>query len=851
MPTSFQRYDTSAKETDDEASPYALKISQVALLKSKLDTYRDLKGKARKRFAHKLAQILRNEIQDLSGTAMPQAKHEALKRAVTEWFKQNVQRIRGNGKRMWGIRWHGRLVFQYERTRAILHIARLLVDNAPLPDLRGLIDQEERILPSETKEFQWIPDDDEEEDEEGAGNLDVLEEEEEEVEEEEEEGEGSTSRDGKLGVSKKPSKAPMPKAFHKYQTATTLLWETLTDDERHYYHTTAEKWRSQGPPLAEQRRAAERFISSRCLDFATALLNDMNARVYMLVGYEDTKGDAYGIQYDFTKELRGGEAFKKVYKKELQESGILDYWGDYVGNLYNRDVVNQEGPTTKARRSHSKPLVPLPVDKWGVPSLPPLSQMPKGEQTSVWLCDVLRSFFTRHYARGSQPLPSRVGPHSYSRVPWKAIRTNIRRCIDQEYLPDDLAEIWNDPSQLDLDKRLKLYSFYLARQNDPTVDIVFEFSHLPSRGGKTFHPRKYSLETVVSPDSDDDGDYGYKDVSRFVPPRPRPTPSPSKLKSKTGKKGDTKRVTFDTGSTGSKKAKKTKLSYLEVSDNDSLNGTVRFSDSSLSDCEGFGGPRQTSTTSQLSDCEAFGETSPQLSDCEALGQPSHSRPPSPELSDCDAFGDDGASVAAQLSDCDAFGDDGATVAAQLSDCDAFGDDGASVAAQLSDCDAFGDDGADVDLSHDGPELEETTVGLPATELSDCDGFQDEVSVNSSEEEVDDTLPDPNRQQLPPPKSPRRLAVPVVLIENSPRTPRTRSRAAKERAQSEVRRSGRVEKLESLKRKRELGEGSRTGGPESSKRTKTTKPASGVAAPKRIAKGRGGPVSRRGSGRTRK
>jgi hypothetical protein len=105
-----------------------------------------------------------------------------------------------------------------------MHLARILATGGETPSLRGLLDNEEKYLGDEelTKDLPWgLVDDDDDDD---SGNKDA--------------GEGTLAK----------------KAFVKYQTATSMLWGALREQEKQNFHSLAEKWRTERPPPEERQK---------------------------------------------------------------------------------------------------------------------------------------------------------------------------------------------------------------------------------------------------------------------------------------------------------------------------------------------------------------------------------------------------------------------------------------------------------------------------------------------------------------------------------------------------------------------------------------------------------------------
>ncbi|EAU84182.2 hypothetical protein CC1G_13090 [Coprinopsis cinerea okayama7 len=499
---------------------YSLSVTQTAYLKTKLEAYRmkrkrkdDRKGRGL--VVKEACRRLKEDWEAMTELEMSPELEKRMKRAVNKWFEENIKYERGPTKKPWGMRWTARLVFQYERSRAIGFLAKLMAQSpAPeLPDLRELLDDEDEVIPPEAirpEQADYVPSGpDEDEDEESiglstqGGNEDEggeEEEEEEEVEEEEEEDQGEEERVGDDEEEQDEDEAlltrakmlsdqldPSVKPFAKYQTATSLLFNALTPDEVAYYRNKARTWLAMGPPLAERRRVAERFLRSRIFDFIVGLMNDMNARVYLLVGFEKMDGSRRSFDVEFNKELRGCEkSFKETNPAEC--ATLKGRWDVWVEEAFNaQEGADPNAAMDSSSASKGRPLWTLELDEHGRPLLPPWSS--KGSlQPAVWLRHVLRSYLTRYYvlASGSDPLPS-VFPLGKQRpsVPWTPMGKEYRRYVDEEYFPENVP--FRDPWDIDSLPLRILYQHLWKRQQDPNITTPFLWKAVLERtkGGAT------------------------------------------------------------------------------------------------------------------------------------------------------------------------------------------------------------------------------------------------------------------------------------------------------------------------------------------------------------------------------
>ncbi|EAU82229.2 hypothetical protein CC1G_12616 [Coprinopsis cinerea okayama7 len=481
-----------------------LRATEVAYLGSKLEDYRDAKGKTGKAaILEQCLRTLKGEREVIKGEPMSRQAASDLKAAIEGYIQRNLHTVRGPQRRPWGIRWTTRLVFQYHHSQTIMYLAKLIVNQKPTPNLRTLLESPETIIPAGSFDLDYIPSED-----------DVEWEELESVE----------------------GQKKIVRPFDKYQTATTQLWEVTTTAERCHYEAICTEWLSQGPPLSERRKVAERLLRSRCLDFVVALLNDMNARVFMFIGYEKPDGTRIGADVDLNKELGGcDESFSQAYSSQVKS--LLNDWCNWVGNVFdNQEDADPNAPATKAVFSKYKQLEPMDLYTDGTPILPAFSTKPRGIEPAVWRANQLRSFFTRHFviAKGDDPLPESV-PLDFvrPRVPWTALKEHVSRCISTEYLPKRLADVFHDPCKMSATNLRKVYDHLYARQQDPEIYHDFCFDQIPLRcyegpttannfTGYMFVDAEKPKKRMVTT-SDDEGPGGHIDYLLLRPDR---SPSP-------------------------------------------------------------------------------------------------------------------------------------------------------------------------------------------------------------------------------------------------------------------------------------------------------------------------------------
>jgi hypothetical protein len=140
---------------------------------------------------------------------------------VIEWFRLNIEPPKKGKSRKWGVKWHARLVFQYERPNTINSVAKRLAADESLSqlELRELLDEDDDIIVPGEEAF--LP---------------------------------SQFDDDESGPPPTSATEASRKVFAKYQAATTLLWNELTEEERERYIADADVYRAQGVPKETCRK---------------------------------------------------------------------------------------------------------------------------------------------------------------------------------------------------------------------------------------------------------------------------------------------------------------------------------------------------------------------------------------------------------------------------------------------------------------------------------------------------------------------------------------------------------------------------------------------------------------------
>ncbi|KAH6869444.1 hypothetical protein BKA70DRAFT_1131752 [Coprinopsis sp. MPI-PUGE-AT-0042] len=434
---------SSSEEDSSSTQVFHLTASQVAYLKEKGVVYSEANAKEREEIEKKSSDHLVSELEELTGSKVSREKRKLLKAATTEWFRQHLAAQTSGKARRWGIKWHGRLVFQYEKGNAINHLARLMAADEELPDLRQLLE----------------------------GENDSV------------EGDGDTQN-----LPFNDDQGAARKVFTKYQLATTALWNVLTEEEQARYRSDVETFRKSGPPLETRRLMAKRFALQRCHEFAETMLNELDAVVYMLVGFQDPSKKPLAVECEFTEELCGARGqtktrnFKDMYKRRLKDSGLMDDWANYVGSVYLDEGEEDQATVFPAtHRTNKKPLADLETNTYGEPLLPSL-RVPPGVQKGVWLIKMMRTYWTMSYGI-SMGLP----PGTRHDIPWRRIAKSPHDFIS-DTLPPNLMEAFFDPGSMSVSDLEKCYLHIYVSQ-DKSDGPAFEFTAYEHKKGDVPVPR--------------------------------------------------------------------------------------------------------------------------------------------------------------------------------------------------------------------------------------------------------------------------------------------------------------------------------------------------------------------------
>ncbi|KAH6867626.1 hypothetical protein BKA70DRAFT_1452844 [Coprinopsis sp. MPI-PUGE-AT-0042] len=368
-------HESSSESTSELRSPspykdsapkgYKFVASQIAFMRLKTEDYQKATKKEQERIEAEVARHLKEDVEELSSNRMSKAKWDLLREGVHQYFRQSLPPVSASKakRKVWTINWHARLVFQHLRCVAkrniIKYLSRLLAQGADHPEPRDLLDDKAEYVGNDGDD--------------GLEEWAAIE---------------LNKDDDTVGHDTKDT-------FTKYQTATTLLFNALSDEEKAYFKKLATRW-NEKPPIDEQLRLAQKYAASRCFAFAKEMMDDMNARLYILLAYRDAKAVPSAVELDFTERLGGGPGFKTLFKKQIVKSEITDIWRQFTGVTFDED--------------------------------------PKASKKGEWLIRVLRGYFVYHYAAALG------APKARRDVPWLKLQARLRDYVSEDHIPDNLAE---------------------------------------------------------------------------------------------------------------------------------------------------------------------------------------------------------------------------------------------------------------------------------------------------------------------------------------------------------------------------------------------------------------------------
>ncbi|KAJ2911643.1 hypothetical protein MD484_g8770, partial [Candolleomyces efflorescens] len=372
------------------------------------------------------------------GKATSAGEKSAFRANVRRWFQQNCRASRDLPQ--WSVQWTGRLVYYHKN--------------------KGVVTAE--WIRIRRKNGEVVPEADE-------GDVDPLSEDEDGEDPEEEGNEGVKTEpvggsipDGpEAEAETKASRRPPPVKF--FQQALTNLYSALPSPIRAFYEKTAVEWRMNGPDDETKKKLADKDLPRISRHFAETVYRQMNVRVAMFVTYVGESGGTVVSFMDYTSDF-GNRSFSTDFGSEFQSSGVMGYWGAY-GRAEFGDAVNASHPKSDHIRKRGKPLLDLRLNAFGEPIIPDPADVPAGEQANEYLKRLIRNIVIYTYARACRRDPKSVGP------PWARMAQEIRSFVRPDYLPDELAIHFKEPTGIKVKPAREILGLWYRRQSEGLIPL--------------------------------------------------------------------------------------------------------------------------------------------------------------------------------------------------------------------------------------------------------------------------------------------------------------------------------------------------------------------------------------------
>ncbi|RXW16282.1 hypothetical protein EST38_g9571 [Candolleomyces aberdarensis] len=184
----------------------------------------------------------------------------------------------------------------------------------------------------------------------------------------------------------------------------------------------------------------------------------------MLITYKNTEQSTVCSTIDYNgKPSLGGKSFLSSFGKQFDDSGIMAMWG-----AYSKETVIAKDEIVvdpKLARQVGKLLLALELNWYGEPRIPNPAHVPAGEQPNRYLPQVIQNIVIYNYARSCGKEPNHSVP------PWSDIVADLCSFIAPEYLPDDLAKQFKEPSSIKVGAARNILLFWRARQAENKIPL--------------------------------------------------------------------------------------------------------------------------------------------------------------------------------------------------------------------------------------------------------------------------------------------------------------------------------------------------------------------------------------------
>ncbi|KAH6905920.1 hypothetical protein BKA70DRAFT_1225239 [Coprinopsis sp. MPI-PUGE-AT-0042] len=399
----------SKQEQSDvpEQGVFTFTATQAAYMREKRDGYEAASKKDHKSIARKVSDYLAAETERQSGNPLSSGAKKKMLAGVRSWFKQNMVKELKE-KDVWMIRWNCRLVFMKLNRKMIVALSEELV--------KGGVDVARFVRKWQRGDYEAARNE--------AG---------------EHVGRDATTK-GKKGEED-------DWFFNHYQSATTLLMNRLTKEEKDEYVRIAEKWRLQGPPPDEQAKFADKSATTKAFDFMKQMRRDGNVVCYILLGWKSEDGTPVAVEMDFGKKTGQPSRFYHAIELEDDES---------------RNGTHSNGEERVWRALSAFSRIPNSQD---------------AERRVVQACT----------AQLIQLLVCMGMPHNIVGFPWTRLVQDCRLFIDEQYIPNDVVDLLKEPSDMVVPNLIKVYKHIYNLQEDARKyekhanDLTFEIACFVNR----------------------------------------------------------------------------------------------------------------------------------------------------------------------------------------------------------------------------------------------------------------------------------------------------------------------------------------------------------------------------------
>ncbi|TEB21104.1 hypothetical protein FA13DRAFT_1717259 [Coprinellus micaceus] len=275
--------------------------------------------------------------------------------------------------------------------------------------------------------------------------------------------------------------------------ATKGILAQMSQDDINNYGQIAERWTLSGPSTEVRKKKAVSSFTQEASTFAWS--GDLNAPPKRLSQTNIPLGQPVTFVVDFA-ETMGEHSFYKTNKNLVDGSDVKEAWDTFMLQQLEKD---HEGGVDIVGGDRVWPgvqaLLILQRNNYGEPILLHPGTLPF-EYTSFkpFLVDMIRAMFTMLYGLAMGATDERVI------VPWKEIKSHPRNYIHSQYLSDNHLHLFDDPSDLPLEKLTGLADLMYKRQRtlrERKLDAPFFWFHSYQQGNNIVPAEPRALLEVI------------------------------------------------------------------------------------------------------------------------------------------------------------------------------------------------------------------------------------------------------------------------------------------------------------------------------------------------------------------